>query len=113
MLAETKHRKSQWIAFDLGITGDHESLYTWLDDHNAKECGNNLAVLSYRFQGDLLTTLKQGLSAAVTIGKRDRIYVIWREDDTRKVKGHFLFGKRKAAPWVGFGTQEPQLDEEA
>ena len=105
-------KKTIWLSFDLGITGDHESLYAWLDDHDAKECGDNLATLSYTFHGDLLTTLKQDLSAAVNIGKRDRIYVIWRESDTHKLKGRFLFGKRKAAPWVGFGTQEPQLDEE-
>lgn len=104
--------KTIWISFDLGITGDHESLYTWLDDHQAKECGHALAALSYTFQGDLLTSLKEDLSTAVNIGKRDRIYVIWRESDTNKLRGRFLFGKRKAAPWEGFGTQEPQQDEE-
>ena len=61
--------KTIWISFDLGITGDHESLYAWLDDHEAKECGNNLAVLSYTFHGDLLTTLKQELSKLYTASR--------------------------------------------
>jgi len=104
--------KTIWLSYDLGVKGDYDNLYAWLDDHGAKECGNNLAVLRYDFQGDLLTALTQELSAAVTLAKRDRIYVIWREDDSRTMKGRFLFGKRKAAPWVGFGSLEPQIDEE-
>ena len=29
-----------WISYDLGIRGDYEGLYAWLDSHRAKECGD-------------------------------------------------------------------------
>jgi hypothetical protein len=28
-----------WISFDLGLQGDYEPLYEWLDRHEALECG--------------------------------------------------------------------------
>lgn len=36
-----------WISYDLGVSGDYENLYAWLDDHGAKECGqsNRVALL--------------------------------------------------------------------
>ena len=37
-----------WISFDLGIRGDYENLYAWLDEHGAKECGDNFASIIYR-----------------------------------------------------------------
>ncbi len=74
-----------WISYDLGVKGDYEGLYGWLDGHN--------------------------LSRNVNLGKRDRVYIVWSEN--QKMKGQFLFGKRKSVPWAGFGSQEPQVDEEA
>jgi hypothetical protein len=105
-------QKTIWISFDLGVKGDYEQLYAWLDNHEAKECGPNLATLRYAFQEDLLTELTQDILGTVTVEKRDRLYVIWREDASGKLKGRFILGKRKAAPWVGFGAQESPLDEE-
>jgi hypothetical protein len=32
-----------WLTFDLGVRGDYETLYTWLDQRLAKECGDNVA----------------------------------------------------------------------
>ena len=29
-----------WISYDLGVRGDYEGLYAWLDSHGAKECGD-------------------------------------------------------------------------
>jgi hypothetical protein len=43
-------QKTIWISFDLGVKGDYEQLYAWLDNHGAKECGPNLATLRYAFQ---------------------------------------------------------------
>ena len=34
-----------WISFDLGLQGDYDALYAWLDKHEAKECGENVATL--------------------------------------------------------------------
>ena len=32
-------RSTIWISYDLGVRGDYENLYSWLDTHGAKECG--------------------------------------------------------------------------
>lgn len=103
-------KKTVWISYDLGVKGDYEGLYSWLDNHNAKECGTSVAVLVYDFIANLVEELQRDLSQSVNLGKHDRIYIIWRED--HKIQGRFLFGKRKAAPWSGYGSQEPQVDEE-
>lgn len=103
-------KKIVWISYDLGVKGDYESLYSWLDNHGAKECGNSIAFLKYDFKDNFVEELQEDLTKNLTLSKHDRIYIIWREDG--KIKGRFLFGKRKAAPWSGFGPQEPQIDEE-
>ncbi len=100
-----------WISYDLGVKGDYEGLYGWLDGHNADECGNSVAFLHYEYRIELLSELKDDLSRNVNLGKRDRVYIVWSEN--QKMKGQFLFGKRKSVPWAGFGSQEPQVDEEA
>lgn len=106
-------KKTVWISYDLGVKGDYEGLYNWLDNHAAKECGNSAAVLEYDYGDNFLEELQKDLSQNLNLAKHDRIYLIWRQD--RKMKGKFLFGKRKrkAAPWSGYGAQEPQVDEEA
>jgi hypothetical protein len=59
-----------WISFDLGIRGDYEGLYLWLDSHEAKECGESLALLHYKYDGTLLSKLKGDLETALNIDKR-------------------------------------------
>ncbi|NLJ26497.1 MAG: hypothetical protein GX433_00585 [Deltaproteobacteria bacterium] len=103
-------KKLVWISYDLGVKGDYEGLYAWLDNHDAKECGNSVATLEYDYSNDFIEEMQNDLSQNINLAKHDRIYVIWREDG--KMKGKFLFGKRKAAPWSGYGSQEPQVDEE-
>ncbi len=103
-------KQAIWITYDLGIKGDYEGLYSWLADHEAKECGDNVAFLKYDIQDNLVEQLKQDLSAHVNLSKPDRIYLIWKEND--KLKGHYLFGRRKAAPWTGYGSQIAEIDEE-
>lgn len=104
-------KKTVWLSYDLGVRGDYESLYSWLDNHGAKECGNSVAILDYDCVEDVIDELRRDLTRSVSFGKHDRVYVIWRQDG--KIKGRFLVGKRKAAPWSGYGSQEPQVDEEA
>ncbi len=99
-----------WISYDLGVKGDYEGLYAWLENHEAQECGNSLATLQYEYTADLVDEIQKDLSECMSLARHDRIYMIWREDS--KIKGKFLFGKRKAAPWSGYGSQEPQVDEE-
>jgi hypothetical protein len=102
--------KLLWISYDLGVKGDYENLYAWLDNHNAKECGDSVAVLTYNFQDDLIKELKDDLQNNISSMKRDRIYIIWRERS--KIRGRFLFGARKAPPWTGYGSRGPAEDEE-
>lgn len=37
-----------WLSYDLGIAGDYPDLYQWLDDHEAKSCGNSIAFFKYQ-----------------------------------------------------------------
>jgi hypothetical protein len=99
-----------WLSYDLGIRGDYESLYAWLDQHDAKECGDSLAFFKYEYTHDLKAELKLDLEKAIdTKTKKIRIYIIWTQDG--KQKGGFLFGGRKASPWFGHSSIETQDDE--
>lgn len=99
-----------WISYDLGVRGDYEGMYAWLDDHKAKECVDNLAFLDYDCEGDPVQCLKDDLGKTIEVNKRTRIYAIWRDPKTKKMKGRFVFGGRRAAPWVGYGTAEEQVE---
>ena len=105
-------KKAVWLSYDLGVKGDYEGLYAWLDDHEAIECGDSVSFFNFtvKKQENLVEELKNDLSKSVQLSKRDRIYVIWKNDDD-KIKGKFIFGKRKASPWEGYGTQETGEDE--
>jgi len=90
-----------WLSYDLGVGGDYDGLYCWLDEHEAKECGDNLATLKFDYELDLVTDIQNELSESVEITKKDRFYMIFR-DDNDQVRGKFLFNiKRKRAPWLG------------
>ena len=83
-------------------------MYAWLDARKAKECGDSLAYASYEVEGDLIESLVNDLKAAVEVTKKTRIYVIWQDPDSRKMKGRFIFGGRKAPPWTGYGASPEQ-----
>ncbi len=55
-------KKMVWISYDLGVKGDYEGLYAWLDDHKAKECGNSLAALEYDCTSNLIDELQKDMS---------------------------------------------------
>ena len=101
-----------WLSYDLGVSGDYEGIYSWLENHGAKECGSSVAFLkNYEFEGDLLESLKADVEEAVTLNRRSRIYVIFSDDG--RTRGRYLVGKRKSPPWTGFGDQlEQELDED-
>ena len=103
-------KKTVWMSYDLGVSGDYEGLYAWLDDLDAKECGNSVAYFSFPYDGDLLEALKAEIEEAVSLNKRTRIYIIYRDD--KKMKGRFIIGGRKSAPWDGFGTHEADSDDQ-
>jgi len=105
-------KKAVWLSYDLGVKGDYEGLYAWLDDHDAIECGDSVSFFNFNVkkQDNLVEELKNDLSKTVNLSQRDRIYVIWKNDDG-KIKGKFIFGKRKVSPWEGYGAQETVEDE--
>ncbi|MBF0229269.1 MAG: hypothetical protein HQK63_06705 [Desulfamplus sp.] len=100
-----------WLSYDLGIKGDYEGLYAWLDNHEAIECGDSIAFFRFNVINteNLIDELKSDLSENVQFSKRDRVYVIWKIKN--KIKGEFIFGKRKASPWEGYGSKESGVDE--
>lgn len=115
-------KKSVWLNYDLGLTGNYAALYSFLDNHQAIDCGNGLAYFTYENQDalsseELIEKLKNELKEAITPSKNDSIYVIWRDDDkasSTSVKGKFLFGRRKTPVWSGYAnTVEASAEEEA
>ena len=104
--------KAIWISYDLGLTGDYIGLYTFLDSVKAKECGNSIAFFEKDYGDDLLASLKTEIETFVTFSKTDRIYVIYLDRNSVKVKGKFLFGGRKRAPWEGYAIQQTQNEED-
>jgi hypothetical protein len=101
-----------WISFDLGVRGDYEGLYAWLDRHGAKECGDSIAYLKYEYTRDLLEELNTDLTNAVDITRKTRIYVMYRDPETERIKGKFIVGGRKASPWEGYSVTV-QTDEDS
>ena len=107
-------KKTIWISYDLGLRGDYTGLYNWLDTNNAKECGDNLAFFTREVnQSDLKKEIKDEISSHVKLNPSDRIYLIFREGTTDKLKGVFLFGGRKMAPWQGYSTKVLGTEEDS
>ena len=92
-----------WLSFDMGLRGDYESLYEWLDEHGGEECGDSVAYLKYDCQDNFPESLEEELRGAMEVTKKTRVYVVWRGTDG-KPKGRFIIGKRKSPPWAGSGS---------
>ena len=99
-----------WLSFDLGVRGDYSSLYAWLDDNEAEECGSSVATLRFEYDGDLLESLKSEIENAMSLSKQSRIYVVYKENG--KSKGKYIFGRRKRSPWDGYGTLDDGYDDD-
>jgi hypothetical protein len=99
-------KKGIWLSFDLGIKGDYENLYKWLDARNARECGDSVAYFTFEYTEDLLTEITTSLLSSVKTNDASRFYLIARlkDGDTRTV-GKFIVGKRKAPPWTGYSPR--------
>ena len=100
-----------WVSFDLGVKGDYENMYEWLDCHDAKECGDSMACFWYDHpSADLLKDMKDDLNANVQLdAKKNRVYVIRLVKN--KMKGSFIFGRRRNAPWAGLAATGEQADD--
>lgn len=112
--AATATRTRVWLSYDMGIRGDYEGLYRFLDMHGAKECGDSVAMFDFDFRSDPAAELAGRLKENVTVDHRSRMYAVYR-DGAGKWKGKFLFGGRKAPPWAGYGNvrteEEDGVDE--
>ena len=104
-------KKAVWLSYDLGVKGDYSGLYRWLDNHRAKECGVGLAFFNYEVEDakNLTATLKADLQREIDFDKADRIYIAYRGENDW-VKGNFIIGKRKGAPWAGYGDAPTEED---
>ena len=106
-------KKPVWISYDLSVKGDYEGLYTWLDDHEAKECGDSNAFFLWDDIGigDIPSQVKESLLLSFSYdGKKDRIYILYEKEKEGKktIGGKFILGKRKANPWTGFGSSKEE-----
>lgn len=95
-----------WLSFDLGVQGDYEGLYEWLDKHKAKECGGSIACFSYESLGAVPDSILMDLKSAVKLTGKNRVYVIWMADG--KMKGRFILGSRKSPSWTGYAAFEKE-----
>ena len=106
-------KKAFWISYDLGLKGDYAGLYTWLDMVGANECGDSIAFFTKQYPANFIEAIKMDIQKYVQPSKNDRIYLIYLENDTNKVKGTFLFGGRKRAPWEGYAKGIPEHVEDS
>jgi hypothetical protein len=101
-MAKKNIEKTFWLSYDLGLKGDYQGLYRWLDSVKAMECGNNFAVFKKNDSLNVVQEIETDLSAKVTFKEGDRVYLIWKDAKTDKIKGQFIKGHRKPAPWEGY-----------
>ena len=102
-----------WLSYDLTVKGDYENLYIWLDEKNAKECGDSVATFLYEpiSEENIKNEIKNSIESAVTINKNDRIYLIYKKSNG-KYSGSFIFGHRKSNPWEGLSRRNNGSDDE-
>lgn len=87
-------KRRYWISFDLGLHGQYDELYDWLDRQGAKECGDSVATFqSNKSRDEIAAEIGRILSAE----RNPRIYIISMHEG-----GRFFLGRRKVAPWTGY-----------
>lgn len=89
-----------WLSYDLGLRGNYDELYEWLDGLKAKECGDSVATFITDRTRDQIAQELSGI-----LDKSARVYLI----NTRS-GGRFIMGRRKAAPWYGYAQTEEAED---
>ena len=99
-----------WLSFDLGVKGDYESLYKWLDARKARECGDSVAYINFEYKEDVVSEITNSLHTSVSMNDASRFYLIAKKPADKDAVGRFIIGKRKAPPWTGYA---PQTEESA
>lgn len=84
--------KTYWLSYDLGIGGNYEKLYGWLDDHKAKPCGDSVAYFQYSYnQGENPDeVLKKDLLGALDLKAGNKLYIIRKMMIQVKLWGHLF-----------------------
>ncbi|GAA0734277.1 hypothetical protein GCM10009430_49260 [Aquimarina litoralis] len=104
------------INYDLGLKGDYESLYSFLDNKDAVDCGNSSGAFEFNFIGgselsheDKIEQVKTEIESHVSLSKGDRVYIIVH-DKNGQPRGTFIFGHRQRPIWEGYGTKTEDDD---
>lgn len=95
-----KNKRRCWLVFDLGLRGNYERLYAWLDKMQAEECGDSVATfITEKTRAEIKKELSEILD------ENARAYFI-------DSKGGFIKGGRIKAPWAGYGKEQVEVEEE-
>jgi len=89
------------VSYDLGVQGDYPGIYSWLDEHQATECGDNLAFLNYEYAGSLLEALTADLKRSVETTKRTRYLRNISRARKQENEGGLHFWRPKSGALVG------------
>ena len=112
----SKAIQENWVIlnFDFGLKGDYESLYSFLDNANALECGNSCAAFEFNLTGgadltheEKIEQVKEEITSNVSLTKGDRLYVIVH-DKNGAAKGSFIYGHRQRPTWEGYGNKSKE-----
>ena len=96
-----------WLSFDLGLRGNYEELYEWLDASGSQECGDSVATF-------VVNKTREQIIAelAKILGNNPRVYLIG-PGKSGHTAGRFILGRRKRAPWSGYAAPPAEAEEEA
>jgi hypothetical protein len=86
--------KRYWLSFDLGLHGNYDGLFEWLDKQEAQECGDSVATFRSDWNRDRIA---RELKSILRGTKNARVYLI-----SMKEGGRFILGRRKVSPWKGY-----------
>jgi len=57
-------KRTVWLSFDIALGGDFDGMFEWLDEHEAEECGDNLAIVKIECkEADTIRVLKKSLTS--------------------------------------------------
>jgi hypothetical protein len=101
-----------WLSYDLGVRGDYESLYFWLDEHKALECGDSIATFFWESGNaeNIKLEIQESLQNEINFKKTDRVYLVFQKENSNYT-GSFIVGKRKSNPWEGYSRESTADDE--
>ena len=98
MAVQAEEGTRYWLSYDLGLRGNYESLYEWLDLQSAEECGESVATFRSR---KTIEEIHDELLELIGEARKHRLYLI----DSSGGAGKFILGSRKAAPWTGYAPK--------